>query len=81
MNAGERNVGMILAGALDLVKHNLGGEEGWRLAIYLGREDDPQNAYLVGNAEPAQIKAAIELLMIDADKLGTINRDGGFVPD
>lgn len=76
----QRAIGVTLSAALDAVKNSLEHPDGWRLAFYLGREEDPLNAYLVGNVAPEQLHAAIGALILDAGSFGVIDRVGNFTP-
>jgi hypothetical protein len=79
--ASDQRVAVVLSTALDWIKSHLSDPRGWRLAVYLGREEDPANAYLIGNAEPDQLHAAIGFLMLDSSRLGTVDRETGIKPD
>lgn len=76
MNRNDEMLGRMLSTALDWIVSNLRDGQGTKIAIYLGRKDDPGAGYLAGNMDPAELKAAAELMELDGSAQGMVNRDG-----
>ncbi|MET0373986.1 MAG: hypothetical protein ABW128_06975 [Rhizorhabdus sp.] len=78
---GTKQIGSMLAHALDWIRSRIISPEDYFVGIYFGRKDDPESGVMIGNAEPQQFHAAIGVLIMDATKLGTIDSDDNLTMD